>query len=105
MFSNYCEREDLHMYKCNSRRLQDSIEQFSQFGATLNGGVTRLSLSKEDVLARNYFCKCCEELGMEIKVDDMANIYAMLPGKKKFRQLLWALIWIQLKRVESLMVF
>lgn len=42
---------------------------------------------------------------MEIKVDDMANIYAMLPGKKKFRQLLWALIWIQLKRVESLMVF
>lgn len=83
MFSNYCEREDLHMYKCNSRRLQDSIEQFSQFGATLNGGVTRLSLSKEDILARNYFCKCCEELGMEIKVDDMANIYAILPGKKE----------------------
>ncbi|CAM5207019.1 Zn-dependent hydrolase OS=Lysinibacillus sphaericus OX=1421 GN=LS41612_15375 PE=3 SV=1 [Lysinibacillus sphaericus] len=71
------------MYKCNSRRLQDSIEQFSQFGATLNGGVTRLSLSKEDILARNYFCKCCEELGMEIKVDDMANIYAILPGKKE----------------------
>lgn len=70
------------MYKCNSRRLQDSIDQFSQFGATINGGVTRLSLSDEDILARNYFCQCCEELGMEIKVDDMANIYATLPGKK-----------------------
>ena len=43
------------MYKCNSRRLQELIEQFSQFGATENGGVTRLSLSNEDVLARNYF--------------------------------------------------
>ncbi|MGE7091826.1 Zn-dependent hydrolase [Lysinibacillus sp. NPDC048646] len=70
------------MYKCNSRRLQGSIEQFSQFGATPNGGVTRLSLSNEDLLARDYFCKCCEELGMDIKVDDMANIYAILPGKK-----------------------
>ncbi|HBT73906.1 MAG TPA: Zn-dependent hydrolase, partial [Lysinibacillus sp.] len=70
------------MYKCNSRRLQELIEQFSQFGATDNGGVTRLSLSDEDVLARNYFCKCCEALGMNIQVDDMGNIYATLPGKK-----------------------
>ena len=72
------------MYKCNSSRLQESLEQFSQFGATANGGVTRLSLSKEDVLARDYFCECCKELGMEIAVDDMANIYAVLPGKKDF---------------------
>ncbi|MFJ7918821.1 Zn-dependent hydrolase [Lysinibacillus fusiformis] len=70
------------MYKCNSRRLQELIEQFSQFGATENGGVTRLSLSDEDVLARNYFCECCEALGMDSQVDDMGNIYATLAGKK-----------------------
>ncbi|WP_418301190.1 Zn-dependent hydrolase [Lysinibacillus fusiformis] len=70
------------MYKCNSRRLQELIEQFSQFGATENGGVTRLSLSNEDVLARNYFCECCKALGMDIHVDDMGNIYATLAGKK-----------------------
>lgn len=70
------------MYKCNSSRLQESLEQFSQFGATANGGVTRLALSKEDVLARDYFCECCKALGMEIVIDDMANIYAILPGKK-----------------------
>ncbi|WP_186670945.1 Zn-dependent hydrolase [Sporosarcina sp. BP05] len=70
------------MYKCNSNRLQGLIEQFSQFGATANGGVTRLSLSKEDVFARDYFCELCIELGMDIQVDDMANIYAILPGKK-----------------------
>lgn len=70
------------MYKCNGSRLQESLEQFSQFGATANGGVTRLTLSKEDVLARDYFCECCKALGMEIAVDDMANIYAILPGKK-----------------------
>lgn len=72
------------MYKCNSSRLQASIEQFSQFGATANGGVTRLSLSKDDLRARDYFCACCKALGMEMKVDDMGNIYAILPGKKDF---------------------
>lgn len=69
------------MYKCNQSRLQQTIEQFSGFGATDNGGVTRLSLSEEDLAARQYFKECCEELGMKVKVDDMANMYAVLPGK------------------------
>lgn len=71
------------MLKSNRSRLQELIERFSQFGATANGGVTRLSLSDEDVLARDYFCEVCKELGMTIQVDDMANIYATLPGKKE----------------------
>ena len=69
------------MYKCNQIRLQQTIERFSQFGATENGGVTRLSLSDEDLAARQYFKECCEALGMEVKIDDMANMYAILPGK------------------------
>ena len=69
------------MYKCNESRLKESIEIFSRIGGTENGGVTRLALSAEDLLARDYFCECCKELGMEITVDDMANIYATLPGK------------------------
>ena len=70
------------MYTCNEERLQQTIEAFSQFGATANGGVTRLSLSKEDIAARDYFKACCEELGLDIQWDDMANMYATLPGKK-----------------------
>ena len=70
------------MYKCNQTRLKETIVQFSQFGATQNGGVTRLSLSEEDVAARNHLKACCLELGMEVKIDDMANMYATLPGKR-----------------------
>lgn len=70
------------MNTCNRSRLQALIEQFSQFGATANGGVTRLSLSKEDILARDRFSEICKELGMDIKTDDMGNVYATLPGKK-----------------------
>ena len=69
------------MYKCNEARLKESIVTFSRFGATDNGGVTRLSLSPEDLEARKFFIERCKDLGMEIRVDDMANIYATLPGK------------------------
>lgn len=70
------------MKVCNANRLRETIEAFAEIGKTKNNGVTRLSLSKEDIEARKYFIKCCEELGMSIKIDDMANIYATLPGKK-----------------------
>lgn len=70
------------MKKCNRERLKQSIELFSSFGRTANHGVTRLSLSQEDIEARNKFKEICEELGMVVKMDDMANMYATLPGKK-----------------------
>ena len=64
----------------NGERLKNSLEEFADFGRTENNGVTRLSLSEEDRLARDHFISCCKELGMSIKVDDMGNIYATLEG-------------------------
>ena len=46
----------------------------------MNNGVTRLALSEEDRLARDYFCSCCKELGMTVAIDDMGNMYATLEG-------------------------
>lgn len=66
----------------SSERLKDTLEQFAQFGRTENNGVTRLSLSEADRLARDFFRSSCEELGMSVKVDDMGNMYAVLVGKE-----------------------
>ena len=64
----------------NGERLKNELERFADFGRTENNGVTRLSLSEEDRLVRNYFRSCCEELGMTVKVDDMGCMYATLEG-------------------------
>ncbi|MEH7546870.1 MULTISPECIES: Zn-dependent hydrolase [Bacillaceae] len=64
----------------SGERLQAALEQFANFGRTENNGVTRLALSAEDRLARDYFCSCCKALGMSVEIDDMGNIYAKLPG-------------------------
>lgn len=66
----------------NARRLKETIDEFAAFGRTDKNGVTRLSLSKEDIAARDYLITCCKKIGMEIKVDDVANMYATLPGRE-----------------------
>ena len=69
------------MYKTSRERLDEKIRTFSKFGDTGHGGITRFSLSPEALAARDEFCKRCEALGMELKTDDMANIYATIPGE------------------------
>lgn len=70
------------MVSCSKDQLMEKIHSFSKLGDTGHGGITRLSLSKEAIAARKEFCRRCTALGMEIKTDDMANIYAVLPGKE-----------------------
>ncbi|MDR7237636.1 Zn-dependent hydrolase [Neobacillus drentensis] len=70
------------MIKCNANRLQKLIDLFSLFGKTDNNGVTRLSLSAEDIAARKKFQTLCEEIGMTVTYDDMGTMYATLPGKQ-----------------------
>lgn len=70
------------MLCCSKERLEEKITVFSKFGDTGNGGITRFSLSPEALAARDEFCGRCRALGMEIKTDDMANIYATIPGEE-----------------------
>jgi N-carbamoyl-L-amino-acid hydrolase len=67
----------------NGERLKNTIEAFADFGRTENNGVTRLSLSEQDVRVRDYFKSCCEELGMTVKIDDMGTMYATLAGREE----------------------
>ena len=70
------------MLTCNKERLEDKIKTFSKFGDTGKGGITRLSLSPAALEAREEFCKRCKALGMDVKTDDMANIYATIKGQE-----------------------
>lgn len=68
------------MFTCDKERMEDKIKTFAQYGDTGNGGITRYTLSPEDVKAREEFIKRMEAIGAEIITDDMANIYATIPG-------------------------
>lgn len=68
------------MYACSKERMTDKIETFSKFGDAGHGGITRYSLSPEAIMARKEFRKRMEAIGAIIEIDDVANMYATLPG-------------------------
>jgi len=70
------------MFTCDKDRMSDKITTFSKFGDAGHGGITRYSLSPEAHMARDYFKKRMEAIGATIESDDMANMYATLPGSE-----------------------
>lgn len=71
------------MYKCSLERMVDKIKTFKVFGDAGHGGITRYSLSPEAIQAREEFKKRMEAIGAIIEIDDLANMYATLPGTHK----------------------
>lgn len=67
-------------YQCSKERMIDKITTMSKFGDAGHGGITRYALSPEDIQARNDFKRRMEAIGAIIEVDDVANMYATLPG-------------------------
>jgi N-carbamoyl-L-amino-acid hydrolase len=70
------------MFLCSKERVVEKIERFARFGANGSGGITRFSLSPEAILARKEFVGRMEALGCETLTDDMANMYATVPGSE-----------------------
>lgn len=68
------------MVSCSEQRMEDKLRTFSKFGDTGNGGITRFSLSPEALTARAEFKRRMEEIGASVVSDDMANLYATIPG-------------------------
>jgi len=68
------------MHTANLKRMTEKIKTMSRFGDAGHGGITRYALSPEDVQARNEFVKRMKAIGATIEVDDVADIYATLPG-------------------------
>jgi beta-ureidopropionase / N-carbamoyl-L-amino-acid hydrolase len=66
--------------KINLNRLQGYFNEMSKVGATKNGGVSRLALSSTDKEARDLLIKWLKEADLEVRIDDVGNIYGRNEG-------------------------
>lgn len=64
----------------NINRLMKDIEDYAVHGLDSNGGVTRPSFSKADYIVRALFKTQLEEMGLEVTIDPIANIWGKLKG-------------------------
>jgi beta-ureidopropionase / N-carbamoyl-L-amino-acid hydrolase len=66
--------------RVNGKRLQGTLEEMAKIGATPNGGVQRLALSDEDKRARDLFVKWLQQIDLEVRIDEMGNIFGRRKG-------------------------
>ena len=67
--------------RINSDRLWHAIHFTAQWGALGNTmGMSRLAGSAEDGKARGWFIDEAKKIGCEVRVDEIGNIFAILPG-------------------------
>ncbi len=67
----------------NPQRLWDSLMETAQFGVTPKGGIKRLTVSDEDKRVRDWFKAECEKLDCTVAVDEVGNMFATRPGKRR----------------------
>jgi N-carbamoyl-L-amino-acid hydrolase len=67
----------------NPQRLWDALMETAKFGGTPKGGIKRLTVSDEDKKVRDWFKAECEKLGCTVQVDEVGNMFATRPGKRK----------------------
>ncbi|QQK75190.1 M20 family metallo-hydrolase [Salicibibacter cibarius] len=64
----------------NLKRLMETVNTSAAIGATENGGLHRLALSREDTEMRATFVQWLETADLRVTVDDFGNIYGWREG-------------------------
>ena len=67
----------------NPQRLWDMLMETARFGGTPKGGIKRLTLTQEDKQVRDWFRAQTERLGCIVTVDEIGNMFATRPGKRR----------------------
>ncbi|MBL7849198.1 MAG: Zn-dependent hydrolase [Cyclobacteriaceae bacterium] len=65
----------------NPDRLLNRISRMNAIGALPGGGVCRLSLTDEDKAARDLLAAWMREEGLEVKIDELGNMYGIRQGR------------------------
>ena len=61
-------------------RLWSRLQDLAHFGATANGGVSRLALSSEEISARAQLIRWARKIGLRPFTDEAANLFLHLDG-------------------------
>lgn len=69
------------LLRINSTRLWRDIHHTAQWGGIEGSlGMARIAASEEDHKVRDWFVGAAKSLGCEVRIDQIGNIFAILPG-------------------------
>lgn len=66
--------------RIDTARLLDRLRQLARIGRLPEGGCSRIALTPEDKAGRDLVVSWMRELGLEVHVDPIGNVFAVPPG-------------------------
>jgi len=66
--------------RINGARLWQSLMDLGAIGATPKGGVCRIALTDDDRKGRDLVVQWCREAGLDVRVDEIGNVFARRAG-------------------------
>ena len=66
--------------RIDGARLWRSLMDLARIGATPKGGVCRIALTDADRAGRDQVAAWCREAGLDVRVDEVGNMFARRPG-------------------------
>jgi N-carbamoyl-L-amino-acid hydrolase len=73
---------DMQDLRVNASRLEQRIAALAEFGKNAHGGLDRVAFSDADIQGRRYLISLMEEAGLDVMVDEAANIIGRRKGKE-----------------------
>ncbi|MFJ4291981.1 Zn-dependent hydrolase [Cupriavidus sp. NPDC089707] len=72
--------EPIQLPRINGARLWQSLMDLAAIGATPKGGVCRIALTDADRKGRDLVVQWCREAGLDVRVDEIGNVFARRAG-------------------------
>lgn len=70
-------------------RLNGTLDELARYGATPEGGTSRVAFSAEDIAARDYVAGLMRQAGLSVEVDAAANLIGRRPGREDLPPLMF----------------
>lgn len=77
--------KSVHDPRIDGTRLWASLMEMARIGATSAGGCNRQALTDEDKRGRDLFLNWCRDIGCDIRIDRMGNIFVRREGSDSDR--------------------
>jgi N-carbamoyl-L-amino-acid hydrolase len=73
---------DTRALRVNGARLLQRLNALAEVGATADGACCRLALSAEDGAGRDLVCGWMRELGLDVRIDPIGNLFGLRAGRE-----------------------